>query len=103
MAAHHAAQMMRQSHNVVQQNMQRRRSAVFQILVPPTAPIETTTTSIGLELAKSFEIKEYEPIDGATPFEVRIDGEQVWLGMGDDRAHGLLLALMAIADKESDD
>jgi len=55
-----------------------------------------------LGLAKSFVVNEFEPIDGSTPFELLVDGRSVWFGMGDDRADGLLKAIMAILDQEPD-
>jgi hypothetical protein len=58
---------------------------------------------LGLELARRFVINEYKPIDGSVPFEVLIDGKQISFGLGDDRALGLLQALMDIAEQESDD
>jgi len=58
---------------------------------------------LGLELARRFVINEYKPIDASVPFEVLIDGQQISFGLGDDRAYGLLQALMDIAEQESDD
>ena len=49
---------------------------------------------------KSGEIREYEPVDGIIPFELLIDGESVWFGMGDDRAEGLLQAIMTAVGEE---
>jgi hypothetical protein len=53
-----------------------------------------------LGLVKSFVINKFEPIDGSIPFEVVVDGESIWLGMGNDRADGLLKAIMKIAEQE---
>jgi hypothetical protein len=48
-------------------------------------------------------IREYQPIDGSTPFEVVTDGKQVSFGLGDHREYGLLRALMDIVEQETDD
>lgn len=76
-----------------------KRSSQF-FAVPPQAATAPKTDFEGLGLVKSFVINEFEPIDGSTPFEVVVDGESVWLGMGDDRADGLLKAIMNITDQE---
>ncbi len=99
-ATHHAAQLMRQSASIVQQNMLHRRSAVFNVVVPPTAP---KTTSLGLQITKTFTIHESEPVEGSVrQYELLIDDQLVWSGMGDDRADALLEAIMRIADQEPD-
>jgi hypothetical protein len=41
------------------------------------------TAGIPLEAVKSFLIKQYEPIEGGTPFELFINGEPVMFGIGE--------------------
>jgi len=71
---------------------------IEQFLLVPSRP--GRTTDLGLELARSLEIREYDPIDGVIPFELLIDGESAWFGMGDDRVEGLLQAIMMAAGQE---
>ncbi len=71
---------------------------MFQVVVPPIAP---KTTSMGLQVTKTFTINESEPIDGAVrEYELFIDDKLVWNGMGDDRADALLEAIMRVAHQE---
>jgi hypothetical protein len=79
--------------------MTMRRSSQFFAL-PPQPATAPKTDFEGLGLVKSFVINEFEPIDGSSPFELVVDGESVWFGMGDDRADGLLQAIAKIADQE---
>jgi hypothetical protein len=114
-AAHHAIQMMQQSNRANQALILRNQRTMryFMVPQPPEQATETehpgpqtgrqTMTSLGLELARSFVINEYKPIDGSTPFEVVIDGKQISFGLGDHREYGLLQALIDIAEQESDD
>lgn len=53
---------------------------------PVTEPI---TTSMGYQIAKTFTIHESEPVDGAIQYELKVDGESLWVGMGTDRVDGL--------------
>ena len=69
------------------------RRAVFQVVTPPAEP---RITSLGLEIAKTFEVYESEPIEGAVrQYELRIDDELAWTGVGDDRASALLEAILS--------
>lgn len=98
-AAHHANRMIRQSGDVARQNMmlqQMRRSAVFTI-VPPAQP---RTTSIGLEVTKTFTINEAQVSDGVFQYELLEDGAVIWSGMGDDRVDGLLKIMMRLTEGE---
>jgi hypothetical protein len=79
--------------------MRMRRSSQFFAL-PPQPVTAPKTDFEGLGLVKSFVINEFEPIDGSIPFEVVVDGESIWLGMGNDRGDGLLKAIMKIAEQE---
>jgi hypothetical protein len=84
-------------------DMMMRRSSQFFALPPQpvTAPKTDFKTDFeGLGLVKSFVLNEFEPIDGSIPFEVVVDGESIWLGMGNDRADGLLKAIMKITEQE---
>lgn len=75
------------------------RSARF--LAVPSQPASARKTDCeGLGLVKSFVINEFEPIEGSIPFEFVIDGKSAWLGMGDDRADGLLKAIMKSTEQE---
>src|SRR5216683_7182793 len=100
MAAHHAAQMIRQSHATVQQNMMFQRSRIFTVVLPP-AP---KTTAMGLEVTNTFTftIQETEPIDGAAQYDLLVDGESVWSGMGDSLADALLQAVMRVTGEEDE-
>lgn len=75
------------------------RSSRF-FAVPPQPASAPKTDFEGLGLVKSFVINEFEPIEGSIPFELVIDGKSVWFGMGDDRADGLLKAIMKITEQE---
>jgi hypothetical protein len=75
-----------------------RSSRFFAAPRPPAAAPKSELEGLGL--VKSIVINEFEPIEGSIPFEVMVDGKQVWLGMGDDRVDGLLRAMMAIAGQE---
>jgi len=67
----------------------------------PSLPAAAPKSDLaGLGLVKSVAINEFEPVEGSIPFEVMVDGKQVWLGMGDDRVDGLLRAMMAITGQE---
>jgi hypothetical protein len=56
-----------------------------------TPPREPKTTSLGLKVEKTFEIRQSEPIaDSVRQYELRIDGELTWSGMGDDPVDALL-------------
>src|SRR5260370_10057606 len=81
MAAHHAAQMIRQSHATVQQNMMFQRSRIFTVLLPP-AP---KPTAMGLEVTNTFTftIQTPEPIGGAAQYDLLVDGGSVWAAMAD--------------------
>lgn len=79
--------------------MMMRRSSQFFAL-PPQPAMTPQTDFEGLGLVKSFVINEFEPVDGSTPFELVVNGQSVWLGMGDDRADGLLKAIMKIDEQE---
>jgi hypothetical protein len=68
------------------------------VIAPEPQP---NVSSIGLEVAKKIEILEYQPIDGSIPFAILVDGEQIWMAMGDERDYNLLQALIAIADQET--
>jgi hypothetical protein len=80
-------------------DMTMRRSSQFFARLPPQPVTAPKTDFEGLGLVKSFVINEFEPIDDSIPFEVVVDGESIWLGMGNDRADGLLKAIMKIAEK----
>src|SRR5713101_899730 len=105
-AAHHAVQMVQQSNRAVQALILRNLRTMRYVPVPPQPEPETESeavTPLGLELARTYVINEYEPIDGSTPIEVVIDGKQVSLGLGGHREYGLHQALMDIAEAVSDD
>jgi len=77
------------------------RTRSGQFFAPPPQPDKAPETEIKTELrglgpVKSFVINEYEPTNGITPYELVIDGETVWSGMGNDRADALLDAIMTI-------
>lgn len=88
-AAHQAAQM------IVQNNMRRQR-ATFAVI--PAAPPKAT--SVGYDVAKTFTIYESVPVEGVIQYELLVDDESVWVGMGDDRVEGLLAVIMKITDQE---
>jgi hypothetical protein len=75
------------------------RSSRFFAAPPPPAAAPKSELE-GLGLVKSVVINEFEPIEGSIPFEVMVDGKQLWFGMGDDRVDGLLRAMMAITGQE---
>ena len=51
---------------------------------------------MGLEVAKTFMIRESEPVQNEVrQYELWIDGELTWTGMGDDRADALLQAIIS--------
>jgi hypothetical protein len=86
------------AHAIIQGNLQRRRSAI--ITVVPAAPPKTTT--MGYTVAKTFTIHESEPADGVVQFELLVNDESVWVGMGDDRVEGLLRVIMGIMDADNE-
>jgi hypothetical protein len=58
---------------------------------------------MGFEVAKTFVINESDPVQGAVrQYELWIDGELKWTGMGDDRADALLQAIIS-ATGEADE
>jgi hypothetical protein len=68
-----------------------------------TPPAEPETTSLGLKVEKTFEIRQSEPVaDGVRQYGLRIDGKLTWSGMGDDPVDALLDAIMK-ATGQSDD
>ena len=85
---------LRQHSHVVPMMMRAGRSTV----VVPTAPPKTT--SMGYEVAKTFTIHESQPVDGVIQYELLVDDESVWVGMGDDRVDGLLKIIMRITEQE---
>src|ERR1022692_3182732 len=61
------------------------------------------TTSMGIEVDKTFTILETKPIEAdVRQYELLIDGESVWSGAGDDRVDALLEAIQA-ATGQSDE
>ena len=57
------------------------------------------TTSLGLVVEKTFEIRESEPVGGnVRQYELRIDGQVVWDGLDEDRVNALAEALIAATD-----
>ena len=57
------------------------------------------TTSLGLVVEKTFEIRESEPLGGEVrQYELRIDGQVVWDGLDEDRVNALAEALIAATD-----
>jgi 2-keto-3-deoxy-6-phosphogluconate aldolase len=61
-----------------------------------TPPAVANRTSMGLEISKTFVIKESEPIENKIrQYELYIDGQLVWTGIGDDRADALLQAIIS--------
>jgi hypothetical protein len=93
--------MIQQSNRANQALVLRNQQRVWYLTVPqPELP---TITELGLELDRAFEINQYKPVEGLIAFEVRIDGKQISLRLGEERMHGLLQCLMEIADQESDD
>jgi hypothetical protein len=61
-----------------------------------TPPADSNRTSMGLEISKTFVIHESEPIENQVrQYELRIDGQLVWSGVGDDRADALLQAIIS--------
>jgi hypothetical protein len=88
--AHAAIQIIRgESAFVAAMNAVIRRSAVY-------VPSPPAVTTMGLEVTKTFTILEAELPGGASVYELLIDGQPVWTGAADDRADGLLNALLAI-------
>ncbi len=59
-------------------------------------PAVSKTTSMGFEVAKTFMIHESDPVQNEVrQYELWIDGELQWIGMGDDRADALLQAIIS--------
>ena len=80
-------------------------AAVGSVSVVATGTVKRapTTTSTGLEVEKTFTIKESGPVAGdIREWELDIDGKVVWTGMGDTRADALLNAIL-FAVGEADD
>ncbi len=77
------------------------RQRWFQDLGVPAERAERT--DMGQEVEHTFVIYESGPMDGGVrQYDLRIDGEPVWSGAGDDRVEALLEAVMA-ATGESDE
>jgi hypothetical protein len=101
-AVHHAARMARQRRTYIAlQNANRRRRAVFTV-APTTAP-PTKTTSIGLEVTKTFTSNQAEVGNGMIQYEVLEDDKLIWSGMGDDPAEGLLKVIIRMVEGDDPD
>jgi hypothetical protein len=104
-AVRQAVQVHQQHHQVVQQNMQMQQRRRSMILNPPPAPpegqtVEYDVTSLGLEVRKSYTIKEAVIGGGFHQFEViDSDGKAYCVG-GGDRDDALLQIAIWISDGE---
>jgi hypothetical protein len=99
-AVHHAGRMARQrsTHIAIQQGNRRRRSVIFAL--PPKTVPPIKTTSIGLEVTKTFTIHQAKIADGMIQYEVLEDDKVIWSGMGDDPAEGLLKVIIRMVEGE---
>jgi hypothetical protein len=78
------------------------RSGQF-FAVPSQPAAEPRTTSIGEEIATTITIYETEPVAGdVRHYELEINGEIKWSGMGNDRADALLNAILAATGQEDE-
>ncbi len=64
--------------------------------------VKPATTSMGFKINHTFTIYESEPIGETKQYELEIDGESVWVGLGDDRVDALLGVMIRIAEQEPD-
>jgi len=70
-------------------------------VAPERGPADTT--SLGVEVDKTFVIYESKPVEGdVRQYEREIDGKVVWSGMGDDRVDALPDAIQ-VATGQADD
>jgi hypothetical protein len=105
-AVHQANRMVQQSHQIAQQNMrmqmmrQQHQLAVFAVTTKKAPP---KTTSIGLEVSKTFTINQADLGDGVIQYEVLEDSKLIWSGLGDDPAEGLLKVIIRIVEGEDPD
>ena len=61
-----------------------------------TRPADSNRTSMGLEVSKTWTIRESEPIGSdVRQYELHIDGQLKWSGIGNDRADALLQAIIS--------
>ena len=72
-----------------------------QFFTAPQPATEPKTALPGMGVLNSVVINELASTEGTSMFEVMKGDDQVWLGTGEDRAQGLLLALLEIADMEA--
>ena len=83
-------------------DMTMRRSSQFFALPPQpvTAPKTDFKTDFeGLSWSRA-SLSTSSSRSRFYPFEVVVAGESIWLGMGNDRADGLLKAIMKITEQE---
>lgn len=102
-AAHQAVQRTRMAHAVVQHNMMRQnrnRAPFVNIVTRQPAP---DTTSLGLEVTRTFTIKR-AGLDNGIIHDELLEGETVlWSGVGDDPAEGLLQIIVRITEGDGAD
>ncbi len=109
-AAHHAAQVVRQSGSVARQNVALRQRSGSFFVVPPAPPeAEPTTppdfTSLGFDVTQRFTLKEARIADDLVQYEL-LDSEDhvLWTGGGNDPVEGLAKIIVRILlGKDEDD
>ena len=76
----------------------RNRAAIFGI-----APPGPKTTSLGLEVTRTFTIHQAELDDGFVHYELLEDDRVIWSGLGNDPVEGLLQLIIRITEGEDPD
>lgn len=106
-AAHPAVQMIQQSNRANQQLILRnqRRMRYFTVPQPDLdlPPVEEFIDDLGLQVERTFTIRQHRVGEDLLMFDVLIDGKQASLRLGDERERMLLQCLMEIADAECEE
>jgi hypothetical protein len=102
-AVRQAVQVRQQHHQVIQQNMRMqmmRRQNQLAAFAVTTKQAPPKTTSIGLEVTKTFTINQADLDNGMIQYEVLEDDQVIWSGLGNDPAEGLLKVIIRMVEGE---
>jgi hypothetical protein len=106
-ATQRAIQMVQQSNRANQQLILSNQRRMRYFTLPQSdldlPPVSELIDDLGLELERTFTIRQHRLSDDFLVFEVQIDGKQTSLRLGTEREAMLLQCLLEIGDAESKD
>jgi hypothetical protein len=102
-AGHRAIQMIQQSNRANQELVLRNQRRMRYFTAPEPDLDLPPVSDLGLELERTFTIRQHKLEDDWLVFDVLIDGKQTKMREGTERRQMLYQCLMDIADAESED